>query len=256
MNPTSNSAHPSVLALVAFAACLTIAVPASAGDVAGPLVDREGDVHDPQNGGGPLADLASIDISHDGETVRFELTTFTAITPPSMGLASALVGMIDFDVDQDPSTGLPAVQNQWSPPFTSLVLGGERALALGSEFFNPGLMRLLGPDGSVIAMVPVTYTTHGVSGEFPLSLIDDEAGAFDFTTTIGNPFGPNDAVEAVGTSYFHTCDADLDGDGIVGVGDLTALILAWGTDAGDVTGDGTTDVSDLTAVITAWGLCD
>ena len=51
------------------------------------------------------------------------------------------------------------------------------------------------------------------------------------------------------------CPADLDGDGSVGVTDLTAVILAWGTPDADVTGDGTTDVQDLVAVINAWGPC-
>ncbi|MHC5025329.1 MAG: hypothetical protein ACYTGR_01035 [Planctomycetota bacterium] len=52
------------------------------------------------------------------------------------------------------------------------------------------------------------------------------------------------------------CPADLDGSGLVDVGDLTAVILAWGTPDADATDDGTTDVQDLVAVISAWGSCD
>ena len=51
------------------------------------------------------------------------------------------------------------------------------------------------------------------------------------------------------------CPADLSGDGIVGVGDLLAILAAWGTPGGDVTGDGTTDVADLLAVLAEWGAC-
>jgi hypothetical protein len=55
-----------------------------------------------------------------------------------------------------------------------------------------------------------------------------------------------------------TCDADVTGDGTVDVGDVLAMISAWGTnDANaDVNGDGVVDVSDLLVVIDAWGPCE
>lgn len=52
----------------------------------------------------------------------------------------------------------------------------------------------------------------------------------------------------------NSCPADLDGDGIVGGLDLSALLAAWGQGAnGDVDGDGDTDGGDLTALLAAWG---
>jgi hypothetical protein len=56
------------------------------------------------------------------------------------------------------------------------------------------------------------------------------------------------------------CPEDIDGDGVVEVEDLVAVILDWGcmappACAGDVTGDGETNVEDLVAVILGWGPC-
>jgi hypothetical protein len=56
------------------------------------------------------------------------------------------------------------------------------------------------------------------------------------------------------------CDEDLDGDGVIGVGDLIEVILAWGRCGGgecpaDIDGDQSVDVVDLVAVISAWGDC-
>ena len=55
------------------------------------------------------------------------------------------------------------------------------------------------------------------------------------------------------------CDVvgDIDGDGVVGVGDLVLVILNWGPCGGspcpgDVTGDGTVNVADLVFVILNW----
>lgn len=56
-----------------------------------------------------------------------------------------------------------------------------------------------------------------------------------------------------------TCAEDLDGDGVVGGGDLGHLLAAWGcSDAmtcadADLNGDGTVDSVDLAIVIAAWG---
>jgi hypothetical protein len=53
------------------------------------------------------------------------------------------------------------------------------------------------------------------------------------------------------------CDADLDGDGTVGAGDLTILLGSWDTfgGAGDLDGDGIVGAGDLTILLGAWGDC-
>ncbi len=53
------------------------------------------------------------------------------------------------------------------------------------------------------------------------------------------------------------CDADCNGDGVVDVSDMLAIIDAWGTGTGcDINGDGTIDVIDLLEVVGNWGACD
>jgi hypothetical protein len=53
------------------------------------------------------------------------------------------------------------------------------------------------------------------------------------------------------------CEGDTDGNGVVGVSDLVAVILAWGSTnpAADINNDGTVNVSDLVSVIVHWGPC-
>ncbi len=81
----------------------------------------------------------------------------------------------------------------------------------------------------------------------------------DALTIVGTAYGPN------GSSPFvldlrdsaQPCDADFDGDGVVGSSDLTALLGAWGSFGGDsdLTGDGLVNGQDLTALLGAWGAC-
>ncbi len=59
-----------------------------------------------------------------------------------------------------------------------------------------------------------------------------------------------------GSAQLMACPPDLDGDGVVGGGDLASMLASWGTPLGDLTGDGTTDGQDLAGLLSAWGsLC-
>jgi len=53
------------------------------------------------------------------------------------------------------------------------------------------------------------------------------------------------------------CPADVNGDGVVDVLDLLAILAAWGQSGvpADVNGDGIVDVLDLLEVLAAWGPC-
>jgi hypothetical protein len=62
-----------------------------------------------------------------------------------------------------------------------------------------------------------------------------------------------------GATYFvpaHRCPPDVNGDGVVDVTDLLALLGNWGgTGDGDINDDGVVDVEDLLMLLAAWGEC-
>jgi hypothetical protein len=54
------------------------------------------------------------------------------------------------------------------------------------------------------------------------------------------------------------CTGDVNGDGMVDVTDILAVIGAWGSTNGgpeDVNGDGIVNVDDLLSIVAAWGNC-
>jgi hypothetical protein len=63
---------------------------------------------------------------------------------------------------------------------------------------------------------------------------------------------PGAPIEAGATGI---CPADIDGDGVVGIGDFLIVLGAWGGPGGDTNGDGTTDILDFLAVLGGWGPC-
>ena len=53
------------------------------------------------------------------------------------------------------------------------------------------------------------------------------------------------------------CPADLDSSGAVDIGDLLAILSAWGDKGGpeDLDGSGFVDIGDLLIVLATWGPC-
>ncbi|MFM1804152.1 MAG: hypothetical protein RL136_1031 [Planctomycetota bacterium] len=53
------------------------------------------------------------------------------------------------------------------------------------------------------------------------------------------------------------CPADLNGDGVVGAGDLAEVLNNWGGSNAttDLNGDGVTDAADLSSLLNSWGSC-
>ncbi len=53
------------------------------------------------------------------------------------------------------------------------------------------------------------------------------------------------------------CDADINGDGLVGVDEILVIIAHWGTSDvnADVTNDGTVSADDILFVLSNWGAC-
>ena len=108
----------------------------------------------------------------------------------------------------------------------------------------------------------------GDNGLVPLEIESDLAGEPRF---VDDPATPDTGVGAppivdLGTFEFQgdatNCDADLDGDRIVGASDLAMLLSSWGTTGGksgppaaDLDGDGIVGAGDLALLLSAWGVC-
>jgi hypothetical protein len=102
-------------------------------------------------------------------------------------------------------------------------------------------------------------TTTESSNNLLISFVDTGTLSTSTTFTTMATAGANYAFRGVSIFTGESgpeCPADLDGNGVVGGGDLTALLAAWGSSAGDIDGDGTTNGTDLTSLLAAWGPCN
>lgn len=170
------------------------------GTVFSPVMDPEGDAIAALNEPPPLLDIDTLDMRYSATDLNFSMTFFSSILPPSSGSFDALVGAIDLDVDQDMSTGVPPLQNAFSPPFAMLGGGVEYIVDLFSEATQPGFVNVTDTAGVVQGVIPVAYTNNSISGSIPLSILGNDDGQLNFSGIIGTLAQPTDAMDVVGTS--------------------------------------------------------
>lgn len=100
-----------------------------------------------------------------------------------------------------------------------------------------------------------------ISGAYSASLVIANTGAADagvYTCRSANSCGNQLSVGAPLT-VAGGCPTDLDGDGVVGGADLSAMLVQWGACKGceaDVDADGSVGASDLSILLATWGSCD
>ena len=218
------------------------------GENLSPIADPEGDAVAVFGADPPLIDIDTISVSYTDTDLLVSITFFTPIAPPSAALPESVGGFVEFDCDQDAATGLPPVQNIYSPPFDMLVAGNWPRLKLGSEYFHPGLFDVETPDG-VIGQVPAVFGDKSVSAVIPLAMLDDD-GLLDLDVSVGTVLQPTDATDVVGTSVPASgcdCVADCTGDCRLDILDFVCFqnLFVGGDPAADCDGDGVLNILDF-----------
>ena len=200
-------------AICGMAAAALVASPPAMGN----LIDAFGDAQDTFGAGPPLLDIDTMFMLYDASFLHFEMTFHTPISAPSFFQPDGVVGLLEFDTDQNAATGLPPIQNSFSPPFDFLIAGIDFVVALFTEIDHPGFVDVFDSNFRIVDTVRITYGPMSFSGSIPLASLGGDDGIMDFTTTIGTIPQPTDATDVVGTSKLIPAPATLALLGLAGL---------------------------------------
>jgi hypothetical protein len=164
------------------------------------LNDPMGDAQDTFGAGPPLLDIDTMSVTYDATTLYLAVTFFTPISPASAMAPDSVIGFFELDTDQNVATGLPPVQNQFSPVFATLAAGIDYAILLATEAAQPGMVDVFDSAMMQVATVPIAFGPTSFSFQIPLAALGGDDGIVDFTTTLGTFAQPTDATDVVGTS--------------------------------------------------------
>jgi len=227
----------------------------------GQLVDAKGDAEDVFGAGPPLLDIDTISVTFNESTLFVEMTFHTPVSAPSRAMPDGVIGLIEFDVDQDVLTGVPPLQNLWSPPFAFLATGVDYFVDGWTETVHPGFVDIVDATGGGIDTVPIRYGPMSLSLAVPLLSLGADDGVVNFTATMGTIPQPTDATDEVGTSVpgVPPCPWDCDGgesaDGTVGIVDFLTLLAQWGGPGSCDFDGGGVGIDDFQELLANWGPC-
>lgn len=186
------------------------------------------------------------------------LGNFTPLAAaPGVGAIRARSVDLDGDGDLDvvgacgPIAALTVFENtgggQLSPPRYRVsapeTLG---LLPIDLDPNTPGSEILVGDLRGTVA-IHANLTTPTTSRDCNDNTIPDECELADGSAHDVNGDGQLDECQPA------PCGVDLNGNGIVELGDLASMFGAWGTPGGDVNGDMNTDLGDLALLFSLWG---
>ncbi len=146
-------------------------------------------------------------------------------------------------------------------------LGGE-----GNIGTDPRFVDRLGPDGApgtndddVRLRAGSPCIDAGDNDAVPAGVTTDAAGLPRFVDDPAAPDTGRGAPPLVDLGAFEhqasSCPADINGDGVVGMGDVLVVLTGWGACPpkggcpGDISANGSVDFADVLAVIASWGAC-
>ena len=125
----------------------------------------------------------------------------------------------------------------------------------GSNYYNDNASN---NTSSLVRNFVIQHNVIGNSYGYEFAGDFDGDGLEDLASIIDQGVdGPGVGIYFNSTAVVVNCPEDIDGDGSIAVGDLLAIISAWGTNdpSADVNNDGVVDVSDLLTVVASWGPC-
>ncbi|MDP7519288.1 MAG: hypothetical protein QF438_03965, partial [Phycisphaerales bacterium] len=176
----------------------------------------------------------------------------------------SIVNNIGLGIDNGPGGGGITCSDSYVELIGCDVSSNDSTTGVGSGIKDDGL-HVVGGAPCEIFVEGCTfignYSTDSEAGA-AMYLSDGGDGLITSTRVCGS--GPDPLhgpwLDGGGNDIDEECSdcPDVDGDGMVGVDEVLAVIAAWGTDDADadVNDDGIVDTNDILLVLSAWGPCE
>ena len=144
-------------------------------------------------GTGVQWDLTALTVARDTGAVTVQLVFSSDVISPVTGISTAMVGFVDFDVDQDPRTGNGAIADEFRRDGGSTGIGADYLLALGTYAADSSVQvvdSLLNPTGRV---KPV-FDGPRVTIRIPRRLLGNDDGFLNAAVVVGRTGSVSDIV--------------------------------------------------------------
>jgi hypothetical protein len=136
-------------------------------------------------------------ISQDSTTSTVVLEFSENVISALRGDPDAMVGFVDFDIDQNSATGSITTVDEYRGDGGSSDMGVEFRLALG-DFIADSTMSVTTPFGQIVGRVRPQFLDKSVTVRIPNSLIGNPAGLIRAVAIVGISGRPTDFIPNAG----------------------------------------------------------
>jgi hypothetical protein len=168
---------------------------ACGGDSSGPGSTTTATANDPTadffGAGVTQIDMTGMTITRDTGGIDVVLNFTATVLSPVSGNANALFGQVDFDVDQDTSTGLGSLVDVFRPDTGSTRMGVDFALDLFT-YNGDSTVNILDTLGAIRGQVRPVFSGSRVSVRIRRTLLGSDDGFVNAAVIIGTASEPTD----------------------------------------------------------------
>lgn len=184
--------HTAILAALSLCAC---------GDSTGPgartTTRRTDPTGDTFNTVGQSWDLSAMTVSRDTAGVTVRLDFATTVIPPFSGDTNAMIALVDFDTDQDSTTGVVTQVDEFRLDGGSSGMGSEFTLDLAN--YDPdSSVAVYAAAGTATGRVKPVFAGKTVTITIPRALLGDDDGFLNAAAIVGSFASPSDIVPESG----------------------------------------------------------
>jgi hypothetical protein len=138
-------------------------------------------------------DITSLGVSRDANSITVTIDFTANVLAPFNLDTTAMIGFVDFDVDQDSTTGAFSVVDGNRPGAGSTGIGVDYELDL-AFFESDSSFDVLDSLGNVTGTVRATYNAKRVTVVIPRSLLGNDDGFLNAAAIVGTYPEPTDIV--------------------------------------------------------------
>lgn len=144
-------------------------------------------------GGGVQWDVTSLTIQRDTAEVTVLLEFTADLISPVTGDPTAMVAFVDLDIDQDSTTGLRAIADEFRTDGGSTGLGADYLLNLG-VYATDSTVALVDREGVEVGRIKPVFTGRRVTARIPKPLLGGDDDGLNAAVIVGRNGGPTDIV--------------------------------------------------------------
>ncbi len=158
------------------------------GDLTVRVTDPSGDTFGNR---GVLWDLNAMTITRDTGGITVILEFSSAPISPTSGDSNAMIGFVDFDTDQDSTTGNATVADEFRRDSGSTGMGSDYQLAL-SEYGADSSVSIYDESATVTGRVKPVFSGRRVTIRIPRAMLGNDDGFLNAAALVGTTASPDD----------------------------------------------------------------